>query len=113
MSTPKKKIFLENKRSYSIRSKDSNCISNNKKQSKSIISKGPWKSPENQLLIDWIKKNGPRNWTKCAELIKGRTGKQCREHWNNSLNSEIKKGDWSAEEDLLIIRKLEKNDSII
>ena len=103
MSTPKKKIFLENKRSYSIRSKDSNCISNNKKQSKSIISKGPWKSPENQLLIDWIKKNGPRNWTKCAELIKGRTGKQCREHWNNSLNSEIKKGDWSAEEDLLIM----------
>ena len=58
MSTPKKKIFLENKRSYSIRSKDSNCISNNKKQSKSIISKGPWKSPENQLLIEWIKKNG-------------------------------------------------------
>ena len=103
MSTPKKKIFLENKRSYSIRSKDSNCISNNKKQSKSNISKGPWKSPENQLLIDWIKKNGPRNWTKCAEIIKGRTGKQCREHWNNSLNSEIKKGDWSAEEDLLIM----------
>ena len=103
MSTPKKKIFLENKRSYSIRSKDSNCISNNKKQSKQIISKGPWKSPENQLLIDWIKKNGPRNWTKCAEIIKGRTGKQCREHWNNSLNSEIKKGDWSAEEDLLIM----------
>jgi len=103
MSTPKKKIFLENKRSYSIRSKDSNCISNNKKPSKPIISKGPWKSPENQLLIDWINKNGPRNWTKCAEIIKGRTGKQCREHWNNSLNSEIKKGDWSAEEDLLIM----------
>ena len=103
MSTPKKKIFLENKRSYSIRSKDSNCISNNKKPSKPTISKGPWKSPENQLLLDWINKNGPRNWTKCAEIIKGRTGKQCREHWNNSLNREIKKGDWSVEEDLLIM----------
>ena len=103
MSTPKRKIFLENKRSYSIRSKDSNCISNNKKKSKPIISKGPWKSPEDQILLDWINKHGPRNWTKCAELIIGRTGKQCREHWNNSLNSEIKKGDWSAEEDLLIM----------
>ena len=103
MSEPKKDVFLQYKHSYSIRSKDSNTISSNKKPTKIISIKGPWTYQENQLLIDWINKNGPKNWTKCAQFIKGRTGKQCREHWNNSLNTEIQKGQWTTEEDLLIM----------
>jgi hypothetical protein len=35
--------------------------------------------------------------------MKGRSGKQCREHWNNSLNPDLIKGQWTSEEDLLIM----------
>ena len=100
MSTPKiKKLFLQNKTSYKIQTKKSNNLSMNKK----LYIKGPWTNKENEILIDWINKNGPRHWTKCSHFIKGRTAKQCREHWNNSLNTEIIKGNWSPEEDLLIM----------
>ena len=81
-----------------------------KNSSKQI--KGPWSQNEDKLLIDWVQKHGPKFWAKCAETIKGRNGKQCREHWNNSLNNDIIKGKWSTEEDLFIMvfyKKLDKS----
>ena len=54
-------------------------------------------------MVDYVKKFGAKKWNQCAEFIKNRTGKQCREHWKNCLNPEIKKGDWSLEEDLFIM----------
>jgi len=101
MSTIRKKLFLQKKRS--LTSKDLNNPPKHKKPLKEIITKGPWTLEEDQLLTNWIDKNGPKNWTKCAQSIPGRSGKQCREHWNNSLNSEIVKGNWSSEEDYFIM----------
>ena len=83
-----------------------------RKSSKNIKIRGPWSEKEDQLLIKWVESHGPKNWARCAETIKGRNGKQCREHWNNSLNYSIKKGKWSLEEDLFIMvfyDKLEKS----
>ena len=65
---------------------------------------GPWTKDEDDLLKEWIEENGERNWNKCGKFIKTRTGKQCREHWNNKLNDKIKKGEWTSEEDLLILK---------
>ena len=65
---------------------------------------GPWDESEDERLTDWVAKHGPRNWAKCAKVVTRRTGKQCREHWNNKLNDVIKKGDWTSEDDLLILR---------
>ena len=101
MSTIRKKLLLQKKRS--LISKDLNNPPKHKKPSKEIITKGPWTLEEDRLLINWIDKNGPKNWTKCSQFIPGRSGKQCREHWNNSLNSEIVKGNWSSEEDFFIM----------
>jgi hypothetical protein len=70
--------------------------------------KGPWSAYEDKILIDWVKKNGPIKWTLCSNNIPGRTGKQCREHWNNVLNNNIKKGDWTSEEDFLIMNFYKK-----
>ena len=48
------------------------------------------------------------NWTTVAERVnKGslyspRTGKQCRERWQNHLRPNLKKGDWSEEEEKMI-----------
>jgi hypothetical protein len=103
-SSKKTKIFLNNKR---ISSNSSTKDSNNKIQ---ILNKGPWSDKEDQLLRNWVNKHGAYNWTKCSEYIKGRSGKQCREHWNNSLDPELLKGQWTSEEDLLIMIFYEKYD---
>ena len=81
-----------------------------KKSSKQIKIRGPWSEKEDQLLIKWVENHGAKNWARCAETIKGRNGKQCREHWNNSLNYSIKKGKWSLEEDLFIMVFYDKLD---
>ena len=75
-----------------------------KKKSKKEIKLGTWSAAEDKILDEWVKNHGPQKWAKCAELIKERTGKQCRDHFLNKLKSNLKKGHWTSEEDLLIIR---------
>jgi len=97
-SKTKPKIFLNKKRTLSIHSTNST-----NKSEEPELKKGPWSEQEDQLLKKWVKANGPCNWTKCSDFIKGRSGKQCREHWNNSLDPQLTKGQWTSEEDLLIM----------
>ena len=79
------------------------------KRSKKIpVKKGQWSAQEDKLLEQWVKTNGPKNWEACGRFIQGRKGKQCREHWNNCLNPELKKGNWGPEEDFLIMFFYEK-----
>jgi hypothetical protein len=68
------------------------------------LTKGPWSIAEDRKLLEWVQKEGPNKWTACAEYIKGRSGKQCRERWLNTLNPGVKKGNWEAEEDYLIFK---------
>ena len=103
----KTKLFLQRKRTSSFISKDSKKIS---QDIETNITKGPWTEKEDQLLRNWVQKHGPCNWTKCSEYVKGRTGKQCREHWNNSLDPQLTKGQWTPEEDLLIMIFYKKYD---
>ena len=69
---------------------------------------GPWNKEEDDILKKWVADNGPHHWSKCAKLIQERTGKQCRERWRNCLNAGIKKGEWTAEENLLILKLYDK-----
>jgi len=68
------------------------------------LTKGPWTIEEDRRLLQWVKKEGPNKWTTCAEFIKGRSGKQCRERWLNTLNPNVKKGNWEPEEDFMIFK---------
>lgn len=43
-------------------------------------------------------------WTSCSDFLSGRSGKQCRERWFNTLNPNVKKGGWTPEEDFLIFK---------
>ena len=65
--------------------------------------KGPWTKEEDEIVIKLVDKNGPRNWSKIAEYLPGRIGKQCRERWHNHLNPDIKKDRWTEDEDLAIM----------
>ena len=66
------------------------------------LKKGPWKEEEDLMLMEWVRKNGATNWSKATKVIRGRSGKQIRERWFNTLNPNVKKGEWSASEDALI-----------
>jgi len=79
-----------------------------RKNKKIDLKKGQWSYQEDKLLRQWVKLNGPKDWEACGRFIHGRKGKQCREHWNNCLNPELKKGCWSPEEDFLIMFFYEK-----
>jgi len=66
--------------------------------------KGLWKKEEDALLIDLVKKYGPKDWTKqISARIAGRNGKQCRERWFNNLDPSISKTAWTEDEDQQLI----------
>ena len=46
----------------------------------------------------------PSRWAKIAEVMPGRTAKQCRERYNNHVDPAIKKDKvWTAEEDSMLM----------
>ncbi|GLJ33264.1 hypothetical protein SUGI_0669320 [Cryptomeria japonica] len=68
------------------------------------VKKGPWNPQEDRILIDFICRNGHRNWRalpKQAGLL--RCGKSCRLRWTNYLRPDIKRGNFSPEEEETII----------
>lgn len=70
-----------------------------KKQSK----KQHWTQEEDNLLIELVSTHGACNWDSLARSIPNRTGKQCRERFINTLDPRVKRGNWTAEEDRLIL----------
>ena len=114
--TTKKKIAYSNQINTSNTSLNSTkntqtkLISNKKhqKQKRLPIKKGQWSSQEDKLLLEWVKKNGTKDWEACGRFVQGRKGKQCREHWNNCLSPGLVKGEWTEEEDFLIMFFYEK-----
>jgi hypothetical protein len=64
--------------------------------------KGSWTREEDEMIINWVKAHGATSWTKLAESLPGRIGKQCRERWHNGLNPELIKSTWLPHEDELI-----------
>jgi hypothetical protein len=64
--------------------------------------KGSWTREEDEMIINWVKVNGPTNWAKLAENMSGRIGKQCRERWHNGLNPELIRTTWLPQEDQII-----------
>ena len=88
--------------------KESKKSRKQKKTKKVTLKKGQWSSQEDKLLEQWVRENGPKNWEACGRFIQGRRGKQCREHWSNCLNPDLKKGNWTPEEDFLIMFFYEK-----
>ena len=65
--------------------------------------KGSWTRKEDEYIIQFVSKYGTKRWTKCAEMLPGRIGKQCRERWKNHLDPSIAKTEWTSEEDQLLI----------
>ncbi|CAN6997863.1 unnamed protein product [Brassica oleracea var. botrytis] len=68
------------------------------------LQRGPWTPEEDQILISFIHKHGHNNWRalpKQAGLL--RCGKSCRLRWMNYLKPDIKRGNFTKEEEDAII----------
>lgn len=67
------------------------------------LKKGPWTSAEDDILVDYVKKNGEGNWNAVQkQTCLLRCGKSCRLRWANHLRPNLKKGTFTAEEEQLI-----------
>ena len=69
---------------------------------KTVSAKRAWTEDEDKMLMETVEKFGAQRWSVIASHLVGRVGKQCRERWFNHLCPEVKKGEWTEEEDRLI-----------
>ncbi|KAF5205818.1 Myb transcription factor [Thalictrum thalictroides] len=71
----------------------------------SHFNKGAWTEQEDQILINYIKLHGEGSWRqlpKAAGLL--RCGKSCRLRWTNYLRPDLRRGNFTVEEDEIIIK---------
>ena len=54
-------------------------------------------------MIELVQQHGARKWSQIAQQLPGRISKQCRERWHNHLCPSVRKEEWSAEEDRMIM----------
>ena len=87
---------------------DVQCLHRWQKVLNPKLVKGPWTPEEDQIVIDMVRKYGPKNWSRVASALSGRIGKQCRERWHNHLNPDIKRAKWTEEEDRIILSEHER-----
>ncbi|KAK1262523.1 Transcription factor GAMYB [Acorus gramineus] len=70
-----------------------------------VMRKGPWTAEEDEILMDYVAKYGPRDWSSIrSKGLLPRTGKSCRLRWVNKLKPDLKTGcKFSAEEERIVI----------
>ncbi|KAM1954609.1 hypothetical protein EV1_023761 [Malus domestica] len=67
--------------------------------------KGAWSPEEDNMLKAYVDKHGHKNWRALPKLAGlARCGKSCRLRWTNYLQPGVKRGNYSQEENNLIIK---------
>jgi hypothetical protein len=67
--------------------------------------KHKWTSEEDTKLGEAVTNWGSNNWSRVAQMIPGRSGKQCRERWLGRLAPDVLLDGWSPDEDLTLLSK--------
>ncbi|XVF60280.1 hypothetical protein PTKIN_Ptkin08bG0032500 [Pterospermum kingtungense] len=68
------------------------------------VRKGPWTMEEDLILINYIANHGEGVWNSLAKAAGlKRTGKSCRLRWLNYLRPDVRRGNITPEEQLLIM----------
>ncbi|KAF5935582.1 hypothetical protein HYC85_026711 [Camellia sinensis] len=56
-----------------------------------VIKKGPWIAEEDEVLMNFVNKYGPKDWSTIRSMgLLPRTGKSCRLRWVNKLRPNLK-----------------------
>lgn len=64
----------------------------------------PFTPDEDKKLRELVSRFGEKNWSIISGLMINRTVRQCRDRWTNSLCGNVVKGEWTAEEDSLLLQ---------
>ncbi|MFS8013202.1 putative transcription factor MYB-HB-like family [Helianthus anomalus] len=76
---------------------------------KNGIKKGAWSEEEDNKLRDYIERYGHWNWRELPKYAGlARCGKSCRLRWMNYLRPSVKRGNFSKEEEDIIIKLHQK-----
>ncbi|CAL9122406.1 unnamed protein product, partial [Musa textilis] len=69
------------------------------------VRKGPWTMEEDLILVNYIANHGEGVWNSLARSAEGlkRTGKSCRLRWLNYLRPDVRRGNITPQEQLLIM----------
>lgn len=67
-----------------------------------------WTKEEEKTLIHLVSMAGARGWNQIAALLKTKTAKQCRDHYANCLDPEIKNSLWTVEEEHILMVKFQE-----
>ncbi|XP_019420862.1 PREDICTED: transcription factor MYB39-like [Lupinus angustifolius] len=68
------------------------------------LKKGPWTPEEDKILVEYIERHGHGSWRALPKVAGlNRCGKSCRLRWSNYLRPDIKRGNFSDQEQHLII----------
>ncbi|XP_031501379.1 MYB-like transcription factor EOBI [Nymphaea colorata] len=80
---------------------DKHCNTNEQGETR----KGPWTMEEDMILINYVSTHGEGLWNSLARLAGlKRTGKSCRLRWLNYLKPDVRRGNITPEEQLLILQ---------
>ncbi|KAL1548725.1 Myb-like DNA-binding domain, variant 2 [Salvia divinorum] len=68
------------------------------------VKKGPWTPEEDIVLVSYIQQHGPGNW-RAVPTNTGllRCSKSCRLRWTNYLRPGIRRGNFTEQEEKMII----------
>jgi hypothetical protein len=71
-----------------------------------------WTKAEDQVLREQVDiqqaQGASRDWCQVALALPGRTNKDCRKRWHNSVVEGLKKGQWSKSEDRLLTHGVDR-----
>ncbi|KAI4349774.1 hypothetical protein L6164_010330 [Bauhinia variegata] len=68
------------------------------------VRKGPWTVDEDTLLFNYVASNGEGRWNSVARFAGlKRTGKSCRLRWLNYLHPDVRRGNITLQEQILIL----------
>jgi myb proto-oncogene protein len=82
------------------------CFSRYRRIRPGII-KGSWNKEDDKKIIELVNKYG-KAWSKISRIMVFRNGKQIRDRYINILDPQIKRGKFTQEEDLMILKLLRK-----
>ena len=66
---------------------------------------------EDEILKFLVRTYGASDWQTIATRLIGRTARQCRERWKHYINPDVVTGNWTEEENKLLMEKYKEHGS--
>ena len=80
------------------------CMQRYQKVLRPGIRKGNWSREEDETLLRCVAQFGEHDWDTVAKYIPGRSNSKCRERYTNYIGPNVRKGNWTPEEDNMILQ---------